>query len=409
MTPPTVTATSPIGPATAIRAPERIEERRGPLLARLPLDPLLTLAVIGLGVCSVVTLNVATRNLIAGQPHYYVNRQILYLVAGVVGMVVLSRIDYSYWRHLKYAIYAALILSILAVFGLGHSANGAQRAISLPLFSFQASELGKVLLTLALAAYIVDRGRKLKSRETTIRVMVGALIPATLVIAQPDLGSGMVYVVIAFGLLFIAGTSWRQLSALILLIVLALTFVVAVAPLAGVHVIKPYQEERLTAFLHPSSDPQKQGYQQQEAKIAIGSGQKTGRGAASSQIPNGFVPESHTDFIFAAVGEQWGFAGAALVLALYGLLISRTLRMIVFAKDLFGSLVAAGAAAMLMFQVFVNVGMTVGIMPITGVTLPLMSYGGSSVIATLLTIGLLQSIYRQARAANATKGRALRY
>ncbi|HEV2982180.1 MAG TPA: FtsW/RodA/SpoVE family cell cycle protein, partial [Solirubrobacteraceae bacterium] len=142
---------------------------------------------------------------------------------------------------------------------------------------------------------------------------------------------------------------------------------------------------------------------------AIGSGQKTGRGAASSQIPNGFVPESHTDFIFAAVGEQWGFVGAALVLALYGLLISRTLRMIVFAKDLFGSLVAAGAAAMLMFQVFVNVGMTVGIMPITGVTLPLMSYGGSSVIATLLTIGLLQSIYRQALAANATKGRALRY
>jgi rod shape determining protein RodA len=357
----------------------------------------------------VVTLNVATRHLIAGQPRYYVDRQILYLVAGVVGMVILSRIDYGRLRHLKYGIYAVLILSILAVFGLGHAANGAQRAISLPLFSFQASELGKVLLILALAAYIVDRGRKLARRETTIRVMVGALVPAMLVIAQPDLGSGMVYVVIAFAVLYIAGTSWRQLTALLMLIVLALTFVLAIAPVAGVHVIKPYQEERLTAFLHPSSNPQKQGYQQQEAKIAIGSGEKTGRGANSSQIPNGVVPESHTDFIFAAVGEQWGFVGAALVLGLYGLLISRTLRMIVFAKDLFGSLVAAGAAAMLMFQVFVNVGMTVGIMPITGVTLPLMSYGGSSVIATLLTIGLLQSIYRQARAANANKGRALRY
>jgi rod shape determining protein RodA len=237
--PPAATTTSRISPATAIRAPERLQERRGPLLARLPLDPLLTLAVIGLGVCSVVTLNVATRHLIAGQPHYYVDRQILYLAAGVVGMLVLSRIDYSHWRQLKYGIYAALILSILAVFAIGHSANGAQRAISLPLFSFQASELGKVLLTVALAGYVVDRGRRLKSRETTIRVMVGALVPAILVIAQPDLGSGMVYVVVAFALLFIAGTSWRQLAALVALIVVALTFVLAAAPVAGVHVIKP--------------------------------------------------------------------------------------------------------------------------------------------------------------------------
>jgi rod shape determining protein RodA len=215
--------------------------------------------------------------------------------------------------------------------------------------------------------------------------------------------------VIAFALLFIAGTAWRQLAALLALIAVALTVVLVAAPVAGVHVIKPYQEERLTAFLHPSSNPQKQGYQQEEAKIAIGSGQKTGRGANASQIPNGFVPESHTDFVFAAVGEQYGFLGAALVLSLYGLLISRALRMIVFAKDLFGSLVAGGAAAMLMFQVFVNVGMTIGIMPITGVTLPLMSYGGSSVLTTMLAIGLLQSIYVRARASQATKGRALPY
>jgi len=239
--------------------------------------------------------------------------------------------------------------------------------------------------------------------------MVGALVPSMLVIAQPDLGSGMVYVVIAFTVLFIAGTSWRQLTGLVALIVLALTFILLVAPVPGVHVIKPYQEERLTAFLHPSANPRKQGYQQEEAKIAIGSGQKSGRGANASQIPNGFVPESHTDFVFAAVGEQYGFVGAALVLSLYGLLISRALRMIVFAKDLFGSLVAAGATAMLMFQVFVNVGMTIGIMPITGVTLPLMSYGGSSVLTTMLAIGLLQSIYVRARASQATKGRALRY
>jgi rod shape determining protein RodA len=407
MTPPS--ATTAIGPSAAIHTPEGVEERAGPLLSRLPLDPLLTLAVVGLAICSLVTLNTATRHLIPAQPHYYVDRQALYLIVGAACMIVLSRIDYGHLRRLKWGIYALMILSILAVFGLGHSANGAQRAISLPFFSFQASELGKVLLMLAVAAYVVDRGRKLHARETTVRVMIMALIPAMLVIAQPDLGSGIVYMVIAFAVLFIAGTSWRQLSALVALIILALTFILVAAPVAGVHVIKPYQEERLTAFLHPSSNPQKQGYQQEEAKIAIGSGQKTGRGANASQIPNGFVPESHTDFIFAAVGEQYGFVGAALVLALYGLLISRTLRMIVFAKDLFGSLVAAGAAAMLMFQVFVNVGMTIGIMPITGVTLPLMSYGGSSVITTLLAIGLLQSIYVQARAAQAMKGRVLRY
>jgi rod shape determining protein RodA len=232
MTPPAATSARPIGPSAAIRAPEGLEERRGPLLSRLPLDPLMTLAVVGLGVCSIVTLNAATRHLIAGQPHYYVDRQLLYLIFGAVCMLVLSRIDYGHLRHVKYALYAALILSILAVFALGHSANGAQRAISLPLFSFQASELGKVLLMVALAAYVVDRGRKLRSRETTIRVMVGALVPAMLVIVQPDLGSGLVYMVIAFALLFIAGTSWRQLTALLLLIVLALTFVLAIAPAA---------------------------------------------------------------------------------------------------------------------------------------------------------------------------------
>jgi rod shape determining protein RodA len=407
MTPP-ATSTS-ISASSPITAPERLEERSVPLLARLPLDPLLTLAVIGLAVCSIVTLTSATAHLIPGRPRYYVDRQILYLVVGAVCMLVLSRLDYGHLRRLKYGIYALLIVSILAVFGLGHSANGAQRAISLPFFSFQASELGKVLLILALAAYVVDRGRRLRSRETTGRVMIGALVPAMLVIAQPDLGSGIVYMVIAFMLLFIGGTSWRQLAALVALIALALTFVLAAAPVAGVHVIKPYQEERLTAFLHPSSNPQKQGYQQEEAKIAIGSGQKTGRGANATQTPLGYVPESHTDFIFAALGERYGFLGAGVVLALYALLISRTLRMIVLAKDLFGSLVAAGVTAMLMFQVFVNVGMTVGIMPITGVTLPLMSYGGSSVITTMLAIGLLQSIYAQGRASQAGKGRVLRY
>lgn len=377
---------------------------------RLPLDPLLTLATLGLGICSIVTLGAATRKLIPSQPRYYVDRQATYLIVGLVLMLVLSRVDYSRLRHLMYAIYAALLLSILAVLALGHeSALGAQRAIEFPLFSFQASELGKVLLILALSALVVDRARHLRELDTTARVMLAALVPAMFVIAQPDLGSGLVYMVIAFTLLFVAGTSWRQLTGIVALVIVSATFVLVAAPAAGVHVLKHFQEERLTAFLHPSSNPQKQGYQQEESKVAIGAGQKTGRGVNATQTKLNFVPEDHTDFIFAAVGEQYGFVGAAFVLSLYALLIWRTLRILTMAKDLFGSLVAAGVVAMLMFQVFVNVGMSIGIMPITGVTLPLMSYGGSSVIATLLAVGLLQSIYVQASASQAMKGRVYRY
>jgi rod shape determining protein RodA len=398
---------SPLSPITAPEQPAA-QPATGARTLRLPLDPLLTLAVIGLAIGSIVTLSDATKNLIPSQPNYYVDRQLTYLIVGFVLMLLLSRLDYARLRPLKNFLYGFLMFTILAVLALGHTARGSQRAINLPFFSFQASELGKVLLTLALAALVVDRARRLRERQTTALVMLAALVPAMFVIAQPDLGSGLVYVVIAFTLLFVAGVSWRHLAGLVALGLVALTFVLVAAPAVGVHVLKPYQLQRLTAFLHPSTNPQKEGYQQEESKIAIGSGQKTGRGSNASQSKLGYVPENHTDFIFSAVGEQYGFVGAGLVLALYGLLIWRALRILVMSKDLLGSLVAAGVAAMLMFQVFVNVGMTIGIMPITGVTLPLMSYGGSSVITTLLAVGLLQSIYIQARASQALKGRVLR-
>jgi len=408
---------SPLSPITPTDEAPATPGRR----LRLPLDPLLTLAVIGLSACSILALKVATRKL-EGGPHYYIERQAIYLALGFAFMLVLSRIDYARLRRHLGAIYGTLIFIILAVLALGHSANGAQRAINLPLFSFQASELGKILLIVALSALIVSRARELRERDTTVRVLIAALVPTILVIAQPDLGSGLVYMTIACMLLFVAGTSWRHLAGLAALVCVSIAFVLVAGPAVGVNVLKPYQVERLTAFLHPSStqkeaeakeqelktgqpDP---AYQQQQSKIAIGSGGKTGS-PESRQVEGGFVPESDTDFIFAAIGERYGFVGACVVLALYALLISRTLRVLVMAKDLFGSLIAAGIAAMLMFQVFVNVGMTIGIMPVTGVTLPLMSYGGSSVIATLLGVGLLQSIYVQARASAALKGRVLRY
>jgi rod shape determining protein RodA len=179
-------------------------------------------------------------------------------------------------------------------------------------------------------------------------------------------------------------------------------------PAVGVEVLKPYQVDRLTAFVNPTDDPQKQGYQLQQSITAIGAGQKTGRGPeGATQTRLDFLPEHHTDFVFSVVGERFGFLGAAVVLSLYALLLWRALRILTSAKNLYGALVAGGITAMLMFQVFVNIGMTIGIMPITGVPLPLMSYGGSSVLVTFLAIGLLQSVSAQARAGDMPKSREL--
>ncbi len=403
----------PLSPITAPEPSRRAqtaqpEPRTGP---RLMLDPLLTLAVLGLGLCSVKILTTTTSEAVAGRPDYYSERQGVYLLIGAVLMLVVARLDYARLRNLKNWTYGALMLSILAVLGLGHQdGKGSVRAISFPLFSFQASELGKVLLILALAALLVDRSRQLAERETTARVMLAALVPAMFVIAQPDLGSGLVYVTIALTVLFVAGVPWRHLAGLAALGAVAFALVLGGAPAVGVHVLKPYEVERLTDFLNPSKDysSEQAGYQQQQSKIAIGAGQKTGSAVNDTQIKGDYVPENNTDFVFASIGARYGFVGAALVLSLYALLIWRTLRIMTMSKDLFGALVAGGVVAMLMFQVFVNVGVTIGIMPVTGVTLPLMSYGGSSVIATLLAIGLLQSIYVQARTAEALKGRVLR-
>jgi rod shape determining protein RodA len=299
-----------------------------------------------------------------------------------------------------------MIVSILLVLALGGATRGSKRWIDFPFFRFQPSELGKVLLLLAISAFVVDRIRRLQDRDTTARVMLMALVPAMLVILQPDIGSAIVYVVIALAVLFVAGTSWKHFAALFALFAVSLSLVLVVAPAMGVHVLKPYQMDRLTAFLNPSDNPADQGYQQNQSRIAIGSGEKTGRPHPTQTTLN-FLPEHHTDFIFAVVGERYGFAGAALVLSLYALLVWRGLRILTMAKNLYGALIAGGVVAMLLWQVFVNVGMTIGIMPITGVPLPLMSYGGSSVLVTFLAVGLLQSIYVQGRRASKGRGRPL--
>jgi rod shape determining protein RodA len=370
-----------------------------PVATRAPrrpfLDPLLLLAAVGLIACSVVTLHAAAGGSTADH---------------LALMLALSRIDYSRLREFRLGFYAVMIALNLVVYGMPAQQN-AHRWIPIPLVNFQSSEFGKLLMILALAGFMVNRSRQLHERRTTARIMLLALIGALLVIPQPDLGTGMVYVAIGFAILFFAGTSFRQLGGLVALFAAAIALALAGAPAVGVHVVKPYQIQRLTAFLNPGKpvkpgqpDP---GYQIKQSETAIGSGQKTGQGAHASQVTGNFLPVKTSDFVFASVGEIYGFVGAAIVLGLFALLIWRTLRILTMAKNLFGTLIAGGILAMLMFQVFVNVGMTIGIAPITGVPLPLVSYGGSSVIVTLISVGLLQSIYVQGRIAASTKNRTL--
>jgi rod shape determining protein RodA len=363
----------------------------------LRIDPLMLVATIGLIAASIYTVGTATQDDIKGDPNYYVYRQAAYAGVGFVLMLLITRFDYSRLREWKLGIYGFLIASILLVYALGFSARGSRRSIELPFFNFQASELGKLLLIVALAGFAVDRIRRLTDRETTSRLTLLAVIPAMLVVAQPDLGSGLVYLAVLGAILFVAGTPWTHFAGLAGLAAVAIVVVLVAAPAAGVEVLKPYQKDRLTAFLNPGENSSKEAYQINQSLTAIGSGGKTGRGDQATQTKLDFLPEHHTDFVFSVVGEEFGFVGAALVLSLFALLIWRALRTLTMAKNFYGALVAGGITAMLMFQVFVNVGMTISIMPITGIPLPLMSYGGSSVITTLMAIGLLQSIHAQAR------------
>jgi rod shape determining protein RodA len=373
---------------------------------RLRLDPLLLLATLGLVACSLVALKGATQNDIQGDPHYYVIRQGIYAGVGLVLMYALSRLDYSRLRELRYPVYGVMLGLLVLVLGIAAATRGAHSWIALPFFNFQPSELGKVLLVVSLSAFLVDRMRRM-GRDTTARIMLLGLLPTMLVMAEPDLGSAMVYVAGTFAVLFVAGAPWRHFVALGTLIAVSITLVLVVAPTAGVELLKPYQVDRLTSFLHPSANPGSQGYQQQQALIAMGSGEKTGRGVANAtQTSLNFLPEHHTDFIFAVIGETWGFVGCALVLSLYALLIWRGLHILTVAKNLYGALMAGGITVMLLFQLFVNIGMNVGIMPITGVTAPLLSFGGSSMLATFLALGLLHSVHAQARETAELKGRA---
>jgi rod shape determining protein RodA len=271
------------------------------------MDAGLGFAAFALVAFGVFTLGEATKQDVPGNPGYYVDRQAIYAVLGLAGMYLLARIDYSRFRELRVGIYTFLCASVSLVFVFGFAARGSRRAFELPFFSFQPSELGKLLLVLALAGFVIDGARRGSARQRTVRYLCLGFAPAALVFLQPDLGTSLVYGAITLAVMYVGGVRWTHFAVIGAALVALVALVLVVAPAIGTPVLKEYQQQRLTSFTHPSADPSDAGYQQNQAKIAIGSGEKTGRGNRATQTRLDFVPERHTDFIFAVIGERYGF------------------------------------------------------------------------------------------------------
>jgi rod shape determining protein RodA len=366
------------------------------------LDWTMLLAVAALLSYGLWLLNGITRNDIPGDPTYYVMHQAVYAAVGVVGLAAAILINPDVYRRRRVVIYGLMIGSLLVVLGAGSSVRGSQRWIQVGSFAFQPSEFGKLLLVLCIAGFLADRGKRITETRTTIVAVGIAAVPTALVFLQPDVGSALVYLAILAAVLFIAGTRWLDLAWLLAAAALIATVVLWAAPAAGYDILKPYQVQRLTSFTNPSSDPGGATYNVTQSQIAVGAGQTTGRGISGATQTNfDYLPEHRTDFVFASLAEQRGFVGAVILLALYLLVIWRALNTIAVARDLFSAIVAGGIAIGLLFQIVVNVGMTIGMAPVTGIPLPFVSAGGSSLIMNLIAIGILQAIHARGRAAAA--------
>ncbi|MEO9175434.1 MAG: rod shape-determining protein RodA, partial [Gaiellales bacterium] len=313
-------------------------------------------------------------------------------------MVAMTAIDPNLWRRVWLPLYVGTLSLVAAVLVLGTTIRGSTRWITLPGFQFQPSELGKLTVILALAAFVADRRDRLGGSRVSLKALGFIAVPAGLVFLEPDLGTSLVYGAAGLAALLIAGVPFKHFGALALIVIGLAVVVFAVLPAVGAPVLKPYQTDRLTSFLHPGRDQSGNGYNQYQSLIAVGSGGVAGRGVAQSTQTNGdFLPEHQTDFIFAVLAEQRGFVGAALLLGLYLVLLWRALRAVAVSATYYGSVVAAGIAGWLLFSVFINVGMTIGIAPITGIPLPFMSFGGSGTITALLAVGVIQAIQLRGR------------
>jgi len=315
--------------------------------------------------------------------------QILWLMGGLAAMFIFSVIDYHRLVDFIHWIYGFCIVSLIAVLAIGTKVLGARRWIKLPGgIHFQPSEWVKLVLIVAVARYFVGlSGRELTWKDI-FKAMALVGVPMLLVLKQPDLGTALTYSPILIIGLFLGGIDWKKAGIILLVGLLA----------AGVvwksgKVLKPYQKARLTSFMNPDSDPQGTGYQIRQSLIAVGDGGVFGRGATKgTQTQGDFLPIPYTDFIFAAFCEEHGFIGAMVVLLLYFLILMRLIQNAQTAADLSGTLIVMGVVAVLIFQIAVNIGMVIGLMPVTGIPLPLMSYGGSSVLFTFLALGMVMNV-----------------
>jgi len=366
------------------------------LLRRL--DWILMLAAFALVGYGLWVVSGITRFDVPGDESYFVVRQGIAAALGLVGMALAILVPLDLVRRHWRLVYGATLGLMVVVFLAAETIRGSKRWVDLGFIQFQPSELGKVLFVLALAGFLVERAGRINRWRTILYALGLAAGPILLVFLQPDLGTALVYGAALLAVLFFAGVRWRHLLVLVALAAVGIASVLWFLPSAGVQVLKPYQTARLT--LDPDADPGGVTYNLDQSITAVGSGGLTGRGVVeASQTRLDYLPEHATDFAFASLAEQRGFVGCAILLLLYLLVVWRGLRVLTVAGDLYGAVVAGGLVFAFLFQVFVNVGMTMGVAPVTGIPLPFVTVGGSSMVANLLLIGVLQSIHARGRLA----------
>ena len=335
-----------------------------------------------------------TRHDVPADANYYVVRQGAYAALGFLALVTAVFVDPEYYRRYRKPIYAGTLFLMVIVLLAGTITRGSKRWLDLGFFKFQPSEFGKLLLVLFLAGLLADRAKKIGDSTTVLSAIGFAAGPVLLVFMQPDFGTAMVYTAALAGVLFIAGTRWTHLAILGGAALVAALLVLWILPAGGIHVLKPYQQDRIVGFMNRNDDPRGATYNVTQSINAVGAGGCCGRGVEGATQTNlNFLPEHATDFVFASIAEQRGFIGVSLLLLLYLVVIWRGLKVIAGARDAFSAIAAGGIVVALLFQVFVNVGMTIGIAPITGIPLPFVSVGGSAMIANLLAIGVLEAIH----------------
>ena len=357
-------------------------------------------ALLAMGSVLVWSATSTRDDLTSGDPNAFFKRHLVNIAIGVVLGVMVAATDHRWVRILAPLVYLASVIGLVLVLVMGSTINGSRSWIQIGGASIQPAEFAKLAVVIGMALLVAERTEgSLHTRswgEVDNRDVVGMLaiagLPALLILLQPDLGTMLVLSATVFGVLAVAGVRRTWLLGLF-------AGAVAAAILAvQLHVLKAYQLDRFLAFTNPDLDPRGAGYNTTQARIAIGNGGVFGQGLfGGSQTKAGFVPEQHNDFIFTVAGEELGLVGSAILIALLGVVLWRALRIAMRADDLFGRVAAAGIACWFGFQAFQNIGMCLGIMPVTGVPLPLVSYGGSSMFASLMALGLLQNIYLRSK------------